>query len=244
MAFQPIVDIVAQRIESHEALVRGVNGESAQHVLAQINPGNVYAFDQACRVRAIELAASLRLDRDLSINFLPNAVYEPAACIRTTLEAAQRTGFPLDRLVFEILEHESIADTGHLLSIVAEYRRHGFKIALDDFGTAWSGLTRLAQVRPDIVKVDRLLVAGCDRDEKQAIILRYVVKMCRDLKIKPVFEGIERREEAETLRDLGARFMQGYYFAKPRFEALVTDDDIRTPVRHIRVKKRVAMSRG
>jgi hypothetical protein len=147
MAFQPIVDIHERRIDGYEALVRSPTGGGASEVLAQVTPENVYAFDQACRVKAIELAARLGMDVTLSINFLPNAVYEPRACIRATLDAAARTGFRPDRLTFEIVETENIADTGHLLRIISEYRRQGFKIALDDFGTGYSGLARLAELR-------------------------------------------------------------------------------------------------
>jgi len=240
MAFQPIVDVVAQRIESQEALVRGIAGEGAGQVLARLTPDNVYAFDQACRVRAIELASNLGLDRNLSINFLPNAVYEPASCIRATLAAASRTGFPLDRLIFEIIEQEDIADIAHLKGIVAEYRRHGFKIALDDFGTAHSGLARLAEVKPDIVKLDRALVTGCDADTTRQAILRHTIALCAELGIKFVAEGVERREEAETLRALGTRFMQGYYFAKPRFEAIASDADIMPAFRQMQLRRYVA----
>jgi EAL domain-containing protein (putative c-di-GMP-specific phosphodiesterase class I) len=105
------------RIDAYEALVRGLDGEGAGHVLAQVNSGNMYKFDQACRIKAIEMAASLGMDRHLNINFLPNAVYEPRACIRATLDAAARTGFDPSRLTFEIVETELIADTPHLLNI-------------------------------------------------------------------------------------------------------------------------------
>ncbi len=115
MAFQPIVDLQYNRIDAYEALVRGPAAEGAAHVLNQVDSENTYAFDQACRVKAIELAASLGMDRQLSINFLPNAVYDPRACIQTTLKTAARTGFPLHRLTFEILESETVADTQHLL---------------------------------------------------------------------------------------------------------------------------------
>lgn len=84
MAFQPVVDLQDHRIDAHEALVRGPNGEGAASVLAQLNAENLYAFDQACRIKAIELAARLKLGCQLNINFLPNAVYEPRACIRWT----------------------------------------------------------------------------------------------------------------------------------------------------------------
>ncbi len=74
MAFQPIVDARQQRIFAHEALVRGANGESAGSLLEQINESNRYAFDQACRVQAVEWAARLQVPALVSINFMPNAV--------------------------------------------------------------------------------------------------------------------------------------------------------------------------
>ncbi|MEI6116563.1 MAG: EAL domain-containing protein, partial [Burkholderiales bacterium] len=76
-AYQPIVDFHARNIFAHEALVRGINGESAFSVLAKVNDDNRYRFDQSCRVKAIKLAAELGMQELLSINFLPHAVYEP-----------------------------------------------------------------------------------------------------------------------------------------------------------------------
>ncbi len=226
MAFQPIVDLQEQRIDAYEALVRGPAGEGAPYVLGQVDPQNTYAFDQASRVKAIELAARLGIDRQLSINFLPNAVYEPRACIQTTLRAATRTGFPLDRLTFEILESESIADTRHLANIIAEYRRHGFKIALDDFATAYSGLVRLAELRPDIIKIDRELVRDCDQSQSRLAILGGLIGIGAQIGVKVVLEGVERVGELDALRSVGGRFVQGFYFAKPAFEAVLRDADL------------------
>jgi len=226
MAFQPIVDLLEHRIDAYEALVRGPLGEGAASVLSQQSDATLYAFDQACRVRAIELAARLRIDRQLNINFLPNAVYEPRACIRATLDAAARTGFDPRRLTFEIVETETIASTDHLLRIIAEYRRQGFKIALDDFGTGYSGLMRLADLRPDIVKLDRGVIAKCDRDDMRLAIVRSMVALANDTGTKLVFEGVETADEVGALLSAGARYMQGYYFARPAFEAIVLDADI------------------
>jgi EAL domain-containing protein (putative c-di-GMP-specific phosphodiesterase class I) len=226
MAFQPIVDIVDHRIKAHEALVRGPNGESADSILRQVNSGNLYAFDQACRVRAIEMAAGLGLDRGLNINFLPNAVYEAKTCIRRSLETAARTGLSLDQLTFEIVEGETISDIGHLRSIVTEYRRHGLRIALDDFGTAYSGLARLAELRPETLKLDRALVTHCDLDITRRAIIASVNALVMELGMTLIAEGLERREEVEALRDMGIRYMQGYYFARPRFEGLASDAEV------------------
>jgi EAL domain-containing protein (putative c-di-GMP-specific phosphodiesterase class I) len=226
MAFQPVVDLQEGRIDAYEALVRGPNGEGAAHILAQVTEANRYAFDQACRVRAIELAARLGIDRRLNINFLPNAVYEPRACIQTTLEAASRTGFHRSQLTFEIAENESIADPSHLRRIIAEYHRCGFQIALDDFGTAYSGLMRLVELEPDIVKLDRALIQDCDKDRRRLALAAAMIGLGRDLGIKIVIEGVERAGEVAALRSAGARYMQGYYFARPAFETIVTDAGI------------------
>ena len=229
MAFQPIVDLQEDRIDAHEALVRGPNNEGARHVLDSIEPQCLYAFDQACRVKAIELAAKLNMNCRLNINFLPNAVYEPRACIRATLDAARRTRFPTDRLTFEVVENEALNDEKHLMNIFAEYRRQGFQVALDDFATGYSGLFRLASLRPDIIKIDRSLVANCDRDRTRMAIVASILALGREIGIKVVVEGMERLEEVEALRAAGARFMQGFYFAKPVFEGIAFDDIIVHP---------------
>src|SRR4051812_35239941 len=85
-AYQPIVDVRSKTTFAHEALVRGLAGESAGEVLSRVNDSNRYRFDQACRVKAVAGAARLEMSEYLSINFLPNAVYRPELCIRTTLE--------------------------------------------------------------------------------------------------------------------------------------------------------------
>lgn len=226
MAFQPIVDIQNRRIDAYEALVRGSAGEGAYHILGKVTDENRYTFDQLCRTKAIELAARLGVQCRLNINFLPNAVYEPKACIRATLAAAARTGFPLDKLTFEFMENEEIADGLHTLRIIEEYRRHGFMIALDDFGTGYSGLSRLAQLKPDMVKLDRELVRECDRDKLRLSIVAAVIAMGNDAGIKVIVEGVERVEEAEALQSVGATFMQGFLFAQPVFEGLTSEDEI------------------
>jgi EAL domain-containing protein (putative c-di-GMP-specific phosphodiesterase class I) len=231
MALQPIVDLECQTVVAHEALARGLRGEPARHVLAQVNKDNIYAFDQACRARAIALASRLGLQTRLNINFLPNAVYEPMACIRATLTAAESAGFPLGRLTFEVIESEDLADVDHLRRIIETYRRIGFRIALDDFGSGYSGLARLADLRPDIIKIDRALVAGCDQDRTRRAILANILNLGRDIGIDVVLEGVERVEEVEALRAIGGRFMQGYYFGRPAFAAMVPDHEIRWPDR-------------
>jgi len=222
MAFQPIVDVSSREVFAYEALVRGRNGQGAGQVLAQVSAETRYAFDQLCRTTAITLAAGLDLasgGANLSINFLPNAVYEPRACIRATLEAARRTGFPVDRIIFEFTEDEAI-DTRHVLSILRSYREIGFKTAIDDFGAGYAGLGLLSKFQPDIVKLDMALIRDIDTDRVKQAIVRNTLAMLRDLGIEPVCEGIETIRERDALEDLGVSLMQGYLLAKPATEAL------------------------
>ena len=108
MAFQPIINLSTGTIFAHEALVRGTAGESAGSLLSQLTADNLYTFDQACRVTALEWAAKLQVPAMVSINFMPNAVYKPETCIRATLAAAKRFNFPLQRIIFEVTEQEQV----------------------------------------------------------------------------------------------------------------------------------------
>jgi len=131
-AFQPIIDLQQRTVFAHEALVRGPAGEGAMSVLARVNDSNRYRFDQACRVKAIEVAARLGMQSRLSINFLPNAIYRPEVCIRTTLQAAREHGFPIEQIIFETVESEQVNDGNWLSQVFREYRRIGFMTAIDD----------------------------------------------------------------------------------------------------------------
>lgn len=222
MAFQPIVRITDGTVFAQEALVRGTAGQSAGEVLKTVSAQNRYAFDQTCRVKAIELAAELKIAEAgslLSINFLPNAIYEPRACIRMTLTTAMKYGFPLQNIMFEFTEAEKL-DTGHLLNILRAYRSMGFRTAIDDFGAGYAGLGLLSKFQPDIVKIDMDLIRGIDADRVKRTILAPTLKMLRDLGIEVICEGVETFGEMDVLRDMGVELMQGYFLAAPSLASL------------------------
>ncbi len=223
MAFQPIVDIQTGSVFAYEALVRGTEGQSAGQVLSGIEPDMIYKFDQACRVKAIELAGGLFApdgDAKLSINFMPNAVYEPNACIRASLAAARRVGFDPGRLMFEFTENERMLDVTHVRHIIEAYQARGFTTAIDDFGAGYAGLGLLADLRPDMLKLDMALIRGIDGSAARRTIVASVVRMAEQLGIRCIAEGIETAAELQTLREIGLRLCQGYLLARPALEAL------------------------
>ncbi|MDR7037803.1 EAL domain-containing protein (putative c-di-GMP-specific phosphodiesterase class I) [Methylobacterium sp. BE186] len=223
MAFHPIVDIAENTVWGYEALVRGIDGQGAGHILGMVDEANRYKFDQACRVKAIELAGALfplGAETRLSINFMPNAVYEPAACIRATLDAARRVGFAHRQIMFEFTENERMVDVAHVQRIIAEYRKQGFSTALDDFGAGYAGLNLLASFQPDFIKIDMDLIRGIGTSPARQTIIACVTTMARALGVSVIAEGIETEAELLTLRAAGITLFQGYLFAKPALASL------------------------
>ena len=220
MAFQPIINTATGKTFAHEALVRGPNGASAGSVFESVNPSNQYRFDQCCRVKAIELAARLGIEEYLSINFMPNAVYKPELCIRTTLAAAQKWDFPTDRIIFEITESEKISHPDHLKNIINHYQAIGFKTAIDDFGSGFAGLNLLADFHTDIVKLDMALVRDIDTSSSRQAIIRGIMGVAEEMSMQVIAEGVETISEWKCLEDLGVEYFQGFLFAKPAFESL------------------------
>jgi EAL domain-containing protein (putative c-di-GMP-specific phosphodiesterase class I) len=219
-AFQPIVDLRARSIFAHEALVRGVNGESAYSVLQKVNDENRYAFDQACRVKAVSSAAKLGMTSALSINFLPNAVYQPEACIQSTLKAAREYNFPLDKIIFEVTEGEQVSDRAHLLNIFEGYRSFGFSTAIDDFGAGYAGLNLLSAFQPSILKLDMDLIRDIDKTPVKQAIVKGTLLTSQLIGIHVIAEGVETKSEKDYLAGLGIYLMQGYYFCRPVFRGL------------------------
>ncbi|ALS98959.1 EAL domain-containing protein [Lacimicrobium alkaliphilum] len=225
MAFQPIVDVENETIFAHEALVRGENGEGAWEILSRVNENNRYSFDQTCRTTAIRIASELGCQQRLSINFLPNAVYEPEACLQFTLKAAKKYNFPREKIIFEVTEHERV-DSEKIVDIFRTYQNKGFLTAIDDFGEGFAGLNLLAQFQPDIIKLDMQLIRNIHNDKAKQAILKGILLTSELLEITVLGEGVETREEFDYLKDQGLRYMQGYFLARPQFMQLATIEDV------------------
>lgn len=220
MAFQPIIAFQQKHIWGYETLVRGMENQPAAFILEQIDASKIHSFDQIIRSKAIRLAHQLHFDQILSINFLPNAVYNPENCIQSTLAVCDELGFDKKRIMFEVTEAEKITDHAHLKNIFAEYKKHQFLTAIDDFGAGYSGLNLLAEWQPDIIKLDMNLIRDIDQNKTKQLIVKSILDVCRGLNIEVISEGVETKQELAVLVDFGIDLFQGYYFAKPLFEGL------------------------
>jgi EAL domain-containing protein (putative c-di-GMP-specific phosphodiesterase class I) len=129
-------------------------------------------------------------------------------------------GFDKKRIMFEVTEAEKITDHAHLKNIFAEYKKHQFLTAIDDFGAGYSGLNLLAEWQPDIIKLDMNLIRDIDQNKTKQLIVKSILDVCRGLNIEVISEGVETKAELSVLVDFGIDLFQGYYFAKPLFEGL------------------------
>ena len=215
IAFQPIVDLESREVFAHEALVRGVHGEGALEVLGRVQAHHRFAFHEACRVRSIELASMLGMQSRLSLNVAPNDIAGPVECFHTAIRTAERVGFPVDRLMFELTEGEPVADLPALAATFHAFEGLGFTSAIDDFGAAYSGFELLAAFQPHIVKLDLSFVRDIHRSAVRFTIVKGFVAICDELRIRVIAEGVEAPQEVDVLRRLGVRLFQGFLFAAP-----------------------------
>ena len=109
-AFQPIVDVSAGKIESFEALVRGINGEPAAQVFQKVHESNKYSFDEILRLRALPFALDLGINSYLNLNLLPRSLEVSKTAISSIIKVAEELEFPISHIVLEVTESETIRD--------------------------------------------------------------------------------------------------------------------------------------
>lgn len=219
--FQPIVAAAAPTtVFAYECLLRGRDAAGVS-----VPPGLIFEaargaemlfqVDRAARLTAIRDARTQGVTTPIFINFNPTSIYDPAFCLRTTIEAIKEAKIPPDRIVFEVVESDAVRDTEHLLNIVKHYRKQGFRIALDDLGAGYGSLNLLTSLKPDFVKFDRELIRGVDLDPYKQKVFVKLVEMAHELGIHTLAEGIETEGEYRWLAAQGVELLQGYFFARP-----------------------------
>ncbi|MEM7053043.1 MAG: EAL domain-containing protein [Pseudomonadota bacterium] len=217
-AFQPIVEIGSLQLHGNEALVRGLSEESATSIMEAIRPENQYFFDQACRMRALEVAARLNMTGFLHLNCTQLRQENFATSLSATLNWCMRCGIDSQRVVLEVSNLKPLGRPRQLNNFQLQAEQAGFKVLADNFGATEAGLKRLAVLRPQFVKLDRTLIRNIDRSLRRQAIVRGIISTCRALGVELIANGVEHIEEADWLRDAGIRYGQGYLFARPAFE--------------------------
>jgi len=219
--FQPIFLNDCKSPWGYECLMRGLADDGSYVMPKQLldwaaQERLIFMLDRICRETHIRNAAAMLPDDvAILINFLPTAIYEPSFCLKTTIAAAKSVGIEPNRVMFEVVETEKVQDSNHLASILNEYRKAGFRVALDDVGSGFAGLMLLADLNPDLIKIDRELVQGASKSEMHRIIVRALVQIARDSGCQILAEGVETEAELALMKSFGVDLFQGFLLGRP-----------------------------
>lgn len=218
LVYQPIIRARDGKPASVEALARWTSP-----LLGPIRPDIfIRAAEQngaVCRLTRILLRKALADARswpdDVQLSFNLSALDLASPESATLLQAIiLDSGFPPERLMFEITETAIMQDFGRVLECLAIFSKMGVRIALDDFGTGYSSLAYLQKMPIDRLKIDRSFTLGVTNRRATKNIMRSIVSLCTSLGVECVVEGVSNEKQAEVLSEMGAPYLQGFYFSR------------------------------
>jgi EAL domain-containing protein (putative c-di-GMP-specific phosphodiesterase class I) len=217
--FQPIVDIETQKIVKYESLVRLID-ESDRVVSPAFFLDTAKKSDQYAQITSIVLEHSFSIlkscecDSMISIN-LSALDIEQADTRRKVLSYLDRYRQYTHRVVFELLEDESVNDFDIVKNFIEDVKTYGVKIAIDDFGAGYSNYERLLDYEPDILKIDGCLIRDIETSSYSQSAVKSIVSFAKEQKLQTIAEYIENEAIFTIVKNLGVDFAQGYYFGKP-----------------------------
>jgi len=214
--FQPIINNNTGKIEKYESLVRIIAHDkiiSPFFFLDLAKKGTYYSTITNI-VLDNSFKALMLTDKIISMN-LSAIDIEKSSTREYIFSLLDQYKDDAHRVVFELLEDESVKDFAMITQFIKDVKEYGVKIAIDDFGAGYSNFERLLDYQPDILKIDGCLTKNIAKDNYSISIVETIIAFAKKQNIKIVAEYIENEEIFNILRDLGADFSQGYYFGKP-----------------------------
>lgn len=217
--YQPIVDLHTSDIFAFEALTRGPKGTSMESPATLFSVADevdlTFELDRACFRGALRSAVGLPPVHRLFVNLLPMSFYDASFIEFEVNHLLSAAGLTPANIVFEITEKLAIENFGSFRRALAGYTAMGFGVAIDDVGTRHSNLETVMALRPHFIKISDVLVRGIARSPVKREMMRSLRRIAEAVDAAVVAEGIETPEDLAVLRDLGLRYGQGYFMARP-----------------------------
>jgi diguanylate cyclase (GGDEF)-like protein len=223
MDYQPIINMRTGRVSSLEALMRWRHPD-----LGQVPPGQFIPVADSSGL-TVELGmqglrtvlAQLRAWQDAAVPIVPIAVnispvqLEQSDFCTSVLRLAAEHEVDPRWLHFEITETALLKDPAGLVGTLQTLRALGSKVLIDDFGTGYSGLSYLAKLPVDTIKIDRSFISDLGKNTARTPIIEAVIEMARRLNMTVVAEGVETEQQAAMLQTQGCEYAQGYFYSRP-----------------------------
>lgn len=217
--FQPIISLRTGDILGYEALTRGRTSsryKNPEMLFEHAKKFNMlWDLEILCRENAIKAFSKYKSDKLLFINVDPDVIKDEHFIKGFTKEVLNEYNINPMSIIFEITEKTSILNYETFNEVINYYKSQGYKIAIDDVGTGYSGLTTIANTRPYYIKLDMSLVAGVNRDNFKKAIIKSFVEFADSTNIKVIAEGIEDINDLNVLIEIGVHYAQGYLISRP-----------------------------
>ena len=220
-AFQPIVNITTGKVYGYELLLREYDKAGFRSITeffdTAYNESMLYKVDLALREKAIKkFKNSGKAEGKKLFYNIDNRVLEmPDYFVGNTSGILKKYNIDSSQIVFEISERHQLKAMTGIKNILNIYKQQGYCIAIDDYGTGYSGMHQLYFSEPDIIKIDRFFIADIAKDYRKKLFIRNIINLAHVLGIKIIAEGVETEEELKVCRDIGCDFAQGYYIQRP-----------------------------
>ena len=221
--FHPVVDLITASVMGFEILSRGVPPlvSPLQMFTEAKNSGMTWELEKACRraaLRKISLLSDELRSALFFINVSPDIFSDPRFIEHFTETMLKKYGIDQKQIVIEITEEKSFADFMQFEKLVAHYANQGFKIAIDDFGSGYSGLITLIASTPHYMKLDMALVRDIHKHDYKQKLVKAIIAFASSVNARLIAEGVETLEELEVLVRYGVRYVQGFIFGRPESE--------------------------
>lgn len=213
VAFQPIIRWSARRVYGQEGLVRNEEPSlvsPADLLDAAERLDRIHDLGRTIRERVAAVAGDLDADCKIFVNLHPLDLND-----EVLFDASTEFSKIAPRVVLEVTERASLDHVSNVRSKVESLKEMGFRIAVDDLGAGYAGLTSFTLLEPHVVKLDMSMIRDVHSHSTKQRLVRSIVEVCRSLGIEVVSEGIEIAEERDALVELGCDLLQGYFFARP-----------------------------
>lgn len=216
--YQPVVDVVARRVVGYEALTRVGTGrfETVEMLFKAAEDNDaLWNLERLCRKRALEGLPAIESDQMLFLNVEPDSIEDPQLTDAAFLTNLREAGLDPGQIVLELTEHSVVRDFVAFRRSLHRFRSMGFRLAMDDVGSGYSGLQAITELGPDFIKADMALVRGIHESPIKRELIATIRRFSDTTGITLVAEGVEQPEELEALMQVGVRCAQGYLFARP-----------------------------
>jgi diguanylate cyclase (GGDEF)-like protein len=217
--YQPILNFKTGKILGWEALTRGPRDSSFRSPIILFETaeqlGRLFALEKICRESALRNAGELQEDQKLFVNISPKTMADPEFSPGNTLKLMESVGLTPDNVVFEITEQHSVQEFDLFYRTLAHYRSQGFRIAVDDAGSGYAGLSTIAELQPEFIKLDKSLINGIHKDPVKRALVETTTTFADKIGSRIIAEGVETKAQAICLKDIGVHCGQGYFFARP-----------------------------